>query len=110
MAVVATITDQTSLGPKWMVTGTLTFSGNYATGGEVPTYPGLKTSKSTPIRLHAAALVGYLFSYDPATGKLLIFSDVTPAATAALPQLAAAAYPAALTGSTTYFQAWFNKP
>ena len=110
MAVVATITDQVNLGSRWYVEGTLTFSGNYVTGGEVPTYPGLKTGKSTAVRLAINALAGYLFSYDPATGKIMIFQDATPAAAAPLPQLAAAGYPAGLTGVTTYFQGWFKKP
>lgn len=110
MAVVATITDHVNLGSRIMVEGTFTFSGSYVTGGEIPTYPGLKTGKVTPTMIIAGALVGYLFSYDRATGKLLIFQDATPAAAAPLPQLSAAAYPGALTGSTTYFTAYFKKP
>lgn len=110
MAVVATITDQVNLGPRLMVEGTLTFSGNYATGGEIPTFSGLKTSKSTPLTMLITALAGYVFAYDRGTGKVLIFQDATPAAAAPLPQLAAAAYPAGLTGVTTYFTAYFKKP
>lgn len=113
MAVVATITDQINLGPRLMVEGTLAFSGNYATGGEIPTYAGLKTSKSTPIRMYVNAIAGlYQFSYDPLTGKLVVGQgDNDNAADAPGAQLTnAAAYPAGLTGSVTYFTAFFKKP
>ena len=110
MAVVATITDQYSVGPRLLVEGTLVFTGNYVAGGEVPSFPGLKTSKSTPVTLNANALVGYIFIYDRTTGKLLIAQDNGTASAAALPTIPAAAYPGALTGSTTYFSATFKKP
>jgi hypothetical protein len=110
MAIVATITDQINVGSRLVVEGTFTFSGNYVAGGEVPSFPGVRTGKTTPVSVDVNALAGYIFSYDRATGKLIIFQDNATATAAALPALAAAAYPAGLTGTTTYFSATFRKP
>ena len=114
MAVVGTIADvkdQINLGPLLLVFGTLTFSGNYVTGGELPTFPGLKTGKSTPVRMIVMATAAYQFHWDSAGQKLMVFQgDNANGASAPGIQLAAAAYPGALTGATTNFIAFFRKP
>lgn len=103
MAVVATITDQLNNGPRLEVEGTLVFSGSYVANGEVPTFPGLKTSKSTPVRMNINSIPGlYDFSYDPLTGKIVLGL----AGVATTP----GAYPAPLTAGITYFSATFRKP
>lgn len=110
MAVAATITEQIFLEPALiLVYGTFTFSGNYVNNGEVPTYAGLKTAKSTPLTLLVQG-GGYIFEYDLSTGKLLVRQGDNPnAAAAPATQLAAAAYPAGLTGATVRFIGLFKK-
>lgn len=69
--------------------GTLTFSGSYVTGGEIPT--GLiKVWTSKPAFGAQFWNKGpYTFRYDPATGKVLAYLGGT--------ELAAGAYPAPVT-------------
>lgn len=110
MAITATIVDQVNLGSRILVEGTLVFSGNYATGGEVPTYPGLRSSKILPTSFQAWCPLGYYMAFDKVTGKLMVFQDNGTATAAALPQIPAAAYPGALTGIVTHFFAFFKKP
>lgn len=56
------------------VLGTLTFSGSYATGGEVPTGITFKGgSTKPPITVKFDNRGTHTFRYDPATGKVLAF-------------------------------------
>jgi len=82
--------------------GTLTFSGNYVTSGEVPlgiTKPG--TTKN-PILVSFASRGDHNFKYDPATGKVLVY---VPAGT----QLPAAAYPAGVTNDAVTMELEYPK-
>lgn len=84
------------------ILGTLTFSGSYVTGGEVPT--GLVKPGTTK----NAVMVGFMskgdhnFKYDAATGKLLVYAPGGA-------QLAAAAYPAGVTGDVVTMEVEFPK-
>lgn len=85
--------------------GELTFSGSYATGGEVITAPNFETllKQIGNGTVHQVIFdnnsVGYLLDYDYTTKKVLVFQgDNTNAAAAPGIQLPAAGYPAALTG------------
>jgi len=72
------------------IVGTLTFTTNYVTGGEIPTgliKPG--TTKG-PILVGFYNKGDHTFKYDASTGKILVYAPGGA-------QLAAAAYPAAVT-------------
>ena len=91
-----------SIGDIQLIVGTITFSGSYATGGEVPTVanpPGGTGIKGVFGRLGVGEVLAVLgdargnsFEYDNTNDKMKMFS-------AANTELAAAAYNAALTAS-----------
>lgn len=102
MAVVFT---QTHLLPQFRsikIAGSLVFSGNYVTGGEVPS--GLKKPGTTkdPISVTFTNRGDHTFRYDPATGKILAYAPGGA-------QLAAAAYPAGVTGDAVQMTAEYPK-
>lgn len=84
------------------VLGDLTVSGTYATGGEAlgDTFLGVSTA-TTPIDVSANCAGGYNFGYDAVNNKLLVFDGAS--------ELAAGAYPAALTGNVIHLVAYFPK-
>jgi hypothetical protein len=73
---------------------TLTFSGNYATGGDAldPT-PLFASGVGSILLMDISGGAGYGFEYNPTAKVLKVFS-------APGTELAAGAYPAALTGDT----------
>lgn len=88
------------------VYGTLTFSGNYATGGDafaLPAIPGYNTGTEAPINVFVQGISGVEYTYNVSTQKVLVFEQGTAAGP--LPQLAAGAYPAAVTGDSVTFHA-----
>lgn len=83
------------------VVGTLTFSGSYVTGGEVPTGITVPTTKAAIV----ADFYGkgdHNFKYDFATGKVLVYAPGGA-------QLAAAAYPAGVTGDVVKMELEYPK-
>jgi hypothetical protein len=72
------------------VIGTLTFSGSYVAGGEVPTGLLKPGTIKNPLWANFYNKTAHQFRYDAATGKVLCF---VPAGT----EVPAAAYPGALT-------------
>ena len=107
MAVAATIISQNAQGTSVEVTGTLAFSGNYVTDGEVPTFPGLRSSKAIADDIRIEGIAGYKYEYNYANGKVLVRQSA--AASNPMSQLSAAAYPAGVTGDTVRFRASFKK-
>jgi hypothetical protein len=78
----------------WSMFVSLAFSGSYVTGGDAfdPT-PFFSTGITTVLTVDVAGGAGYGFEYNSASKVLKLFS-------AAGTELAAGAYPAALTGDT----------
>lgn len=80
----------------WLTTGTLTFTGSYATGGDAITAATI--AKRIPVGGNAREIIplgtarGNTMEYDLANGKLKFYS-------ASNTELAAAAYNAALTAT-----------
>ena len=82
-------------GSLWMRYMSLAFSGSYVTGGDawnpLAGWPGPTPSAIITVSIDGGA--GYMFEFQKPTGGLKIF-------TTAGTELAAGAYPAALTGDT----------
>ena len=108
MAVTPTITSQSALGRVVEVTGTLAFSGNYVTGGEVPSFAGVRSSNLTPTALRAEGIAGFKYEWNGSNGKILVRQSA--AASNPMSEISAAAYPAGVTGDTVRFVAEFKKP
>jgi len=93
------------------VIGTITASGNYVTGGDTLNFtnPKIKSSKVPDIvTIHGRAVgPAYLYQFvcgtTQANGKMIV-ADVATGA-----ELAAAPYPAGVTGDTIEFHAVFKK-
>lgn len=101
MAVAVTINDQIKNGNLLSVFYTLVFSGNYVAAGEAPAMAagGLKTSRTTPKFAAVLGKAGYVYAWDYATGKVLVFfGDNNNASDGPLIEIPAAAYPAGVTG------------
>jgi len=84
------------------ILGTLTFSGSYATGGEIPTgiiKPG--TTKG-PLLVAFYGKGDHNFKYDATTGKVLAYAPGGA-------QLAAAAYPAGVTTDVVVMELEYPK-
>lgn len=100
MAIVATETRKLPQLRSVKSVGTLAFSGNYSTGGEVVSIPKPGTTKEPySVRLEGRGTHDY--KYDPASGKVLVFLAGV--------QIAAAAYPAGVTGDLVRYEAEFPK-
>lgn len=113
MAIAVAVTDQWDDGKRLHVIGTFTFSGNYPAAGEVPAFgaasgTNIKTSRATtPLWVSIFNAAGYQLVYTISSGKVRV--NLSGTADAVFNQLAAAAYPAGLTGAVTNFYAIFNK-
>lgn len=81
--------------------GTIVFSGNYAADGEAVVIPKPGTTKA-PYTVRISGISGHQYLYDPTTTKVKIL-------TAPGVELAAAAYPAGVTGDTITYDAEFPK-
>ena len=85
--------DRHAIGDMWVLIGTLTFSGSYATGGDtVDLTRYLLGTSGAKFILPLSDLRGNGMEYDLVNKKLKLYS-------AANTEVAAAAYNAALTGS-----------
>ena len=83
------------------IIGTLAFSGNYATGGEVPTGIAKPGTTKDPIRVDFAGRGTHDYKYDATTGKVLVYLGGV--------QHAAAAYAAAVTGDAVTMELEYPK-
>ena len=103
-----------------IVRGTLTFSGDYATHGDTLSFANVYgiQSHTVPLRVFVyeappagTSPSGYIYIFCPGTtianGALTIFTTGT-ASGDPLNELAAAAYPAGITGAVVKFEAVFS--
>ena len=97
------------------VTGTVVASGNYSTGGDTIDLSQFPIIGSTQPPIGGTSwmdgLAGYDYVFTPGTalsnGKVKIFQQ--GASAGAFPELAAGAYPGAVTGDTITFYGIFKK-
>lgn len=82
-----------SIGDLWAFFGTLTFSGSYATGGDTLTLPAFSPGIGNIVLVMVDDSAGYSITYQTGSGRVQVYS-------AAGTELAAGAYPAAITGDT----------
>jgi hypothetical protein len=92
---------------SFIYTGKLTPSGNYALGGEVVPFRGKMPTTKQPVFVDVRGKAGYVYEYDYANDKLLVRQEGAAAAPAV--ELAAAAYPAGVTGDDIRFTATYPK-
>lgn len=128
MALAVTIVKIDSDTNSTYVLGTIAASGNYAAGGDTlsfanPTNPkgGTLNVQSIPRQVWIQSQAsgggsGWIYSFRPGTtianAKMQVFGQQPTSATAGvipLSELAAAAYPASITGDTIVFEAIFDK-
>lgn len=114
MAVAVAFTDVWSDGRRIHAIGTLIFSGNYVNNGDAVDIKGAKgaidhqkwLSRLDPTYVEINGKAGYFYEYDKVNKKIIVRQgDNTNAAAAPFIQLAAAAYPAGVTGDTVTFYA-----
>lgn len=93
MAATVTITKQIDYGKGLFVFGTIALTGSYSVGGETFNLnaAGVKTTKS-PDFVDISSVSGFLFAYNAATGKIMIFGERTVATNASLIEMTAVAY------------------
>ena len=115
MALTFTLVDTWDDGKRIHVAGTATASGNYSTGGDtldLSQFPVVAATQS-PVQGTAwmDGLAGYDYVFIPGSamnnGKVKIFQQ--GASAGAFPELAAGAYPGAITGDTITFYGIFKK-
>jgi hypothetical protein len=115
MALTFALVDTWDDGKRIHVTGTITPSGSYTTGGDtldLSQYPAVASTQA-PIQgtawLDGLAGYNYVFAPGAATnnGKVKIFQQGSGAG--AFPELASGAYPAAITGDVISFYGIFKK-
>ena len=115
MALTFTLVDTWDDGKRVHVAGTIAASGSYVSGGDtldLSQFPAVAASRP-PIQGAAwiDGLAGYDYVFTPGSGmnngKVKIFQQGTSAG--AFPELAASAYPAAVTSDTITFYGIFKK-
>jgi hypothetical protein len=115
MALTFTLVDTWDDGKRVHVSGTVAASGNYSTGGDtldLSQFP-LVASTQAPIQgtVWMDGLAGYDYVFIPGaamnSNKVKIFQQ--GAAAGAFPELAADAYPGAITADTVTFYGIFKK-
>ena len=115
MALAFTLVDTWDDGKRIHVAGTVAASGSYTTGGDtldLSQFPRV-ASDDAPIQgtTWMDGLAGYDYVFAPGAamnnGKVKIFAQGTSAGT--FPELAAGAYPGAITGDTITFYGIFPK-
>lgn len=104
MAVVVTKTDHWNSQGRMTVLANVVFSGSYATGGELYDFAAVQWGYIQPIWVHIQGKAGYFYEYDFTNKKIIVRQQINPAAAggADVPfsELAAAAYPAGVTGDS----------
>lgn len=115
MSIAIAVTDHWDDGKRRHVTGTLVFSGNYVNNGDTLNFSGavmefLRTTQH-PVHVEINGIAGYDYKFNrgatPATGLVVVRQCA--AAGAPLAQIAAAGYPAGVTGDTVRFYAILRK-
>ena len=115
MALTFSLVDAWDDGKRVHVSGTIAASGSYTTGGDtldLSKFPVIAAAQP-PVQGTAwmDGLAGYDYVFAPGTAmnnaKVKIFAQGTSAG--AFPELAAGAYPAAITGDTVTFYGIFKK-
>jgi hypothetical protein len=87
------------------VVGQITFSGNYATGGDSVTLTGLYPGQRTAARIVAINNIsGYTYRYDHANSRIRVYQAPSTGSNP-LSEISAAAYPSGVTGDTVIFYA-----
>lgn len=91
----ATVVSRRIEGKRKIAIVNLTTSGSgntYTTGGDSPPSVGDMGMKRfvDVIRFFDTSQEGFIYTYNRTTNKIKLYSDVTPAATAPLPEVAAA--------------------
>jgi hypothetical protein len=115
MALTFNLVDTWDDGKRIHVSGSATASGSYSTGGDTFDLSQFPVVASTQPPIVGAAWIGGFTGYDyvfvPGSamnnGKVKIFQQGTSAG--AFPELAAGAYPSAITGDTIAFYGIFKK-
>ncbi len=115
MALTFTLVDTWDDGKRVHVAGTVAASGNYSTSGDTLDLSEFPIVASTQAPVQGTAwmdgLAGYDYVFFPGTalnnGKVKIFQQ--GASAGAFPELAAGAYPAAITADTITFYGIFKK-
>jgi len=115
MALTFTLVDTWADGKRIHVAGTVVASGNYATNGDTLDLSQFPVLGSTQAPIQGTAwmdgLAGYDYVFAPGaalnSGKVKIFQQAATAG--AFPELAAGAYPAAITSDTITFYGIFKK-
>lgn len=116
MSLAISVTESWFDGQRQHVVGTITPSGNYATGGDALDFTSQHKIKSpkgrVPTHVEIQGASGFAYRWVPgtdlATGKVKVLGQEPTNATVgviALTELAAAAYPAGVTGDTIRFHA-----
>jgi len=82
--------------------GKLTFTGNYVTGGEIPSGIIAPGTTKGPIMVNFSNKGDHNFKYDASTGKVIAYAPGGA-------QLAAAAYPAAITNDVVLMEIEYPK-
>jgi hypothetical protein len=115
MALSFSLVDTWDDGKRIHVAGAATASGSYATGGDTLDVSQFPVVAATHAPVQGTAwmdgLAGYDYVFFPGSalnnGKVKIFQQ--GASAGAFPELAAGAYPAAITGDTITFYGIFKK-
>lgn len=115
MALTFSLVDTWDDGKRVHVTGTVAASGSYTTGGDTVDLSQFPLIASTQAPIQGTAwmdgLAGYDYVFAPGaamnSGKVKMFQQ--GASAGAFPELAAGAYPAAITGDTISFYGIFKK-
>jgi hypothetical protein len=99
MALAVTNIKKRQMGGMFIATFDVTPSGNYVAGGEVlaPTIESMNAGGKSPDKVIVDGKAGFVFMYDYAAKKLLVFTNTAGAANAALGEHTAIAYVANVT-------------
>lgn len=111
-ATAITITQKSMAGKYTIVTGTIVFSGSYATGGDAMVLTGLQIPGTVAPRfVFVTGQGGYMYQYVGTTrsnGKVKVFQATTTGANIPLAEHTAAAYAAGVSSDGVSFIAFFD--
>lgn len=113
MALVATPTSSSMSGPAgWEVIGTIALSGTYPALGEpwsLQSLPRMFTGRK-PDSVVVTGKAGFVYQYDIANEKLIVYSNTAGGANAPLGEHTAATYAAGVSGDVISFTARWRRP
>lgn len=108
---VSSVIRNLDLGQAWEVHFNIALSGTYGAGGEslASSFSAFEFKSTQPaFRIVADDTAGYVFRYDKANNKLMVFTSGANAQDP-LVELSAGAYPAAFATDVITVTAWFYK-